>query len=400
MDKKMNRLSFAVVALALLIGGLFLFKNNVGKDIGKTIEEQKGTNPQGGEAVGFPLKLPQGFTIGIFVKNLGSPRDLAFSPQGTLLVSIPKDGKIVVLPDRNSDGKADEVKDVLTKLNRPHGLAFFANKLYVVEETRVVRYIWDEATFIATVDKVLFDLPKGGNHVTRTIAFTQNGQMFISIGSTCDVCFEKHEWLAAVVISDKDGNNPRLFAKGLRNSVFIAINPTTDELWGTEMGRDFLGDNLPPDEINIIRDGRDYGWPLCYGNKIHDTNFDRGSKVSPCEATESSVYGIAAHSAPLGLAFIDSPQFPKEWKGDLLVAYHGSWNRSTPIGYKVVRLNVEGNRITGEEDFITGFLPANEKHNGPNSALGRPVDLAFDKEGSLYISDDKAGIVYKVIHQE
>ena len=154
------------------------------------------------------------------------------------------------------------------------------------------------------------------------------------------------------------------------------------------MGRDYLGDNLPPEEINIIRDGANYGWPICYGNKIHDDKFDTNQYIrDPCEDSVSPIFEFPAHSAPLGLTFINSPQFLTDWQGDLLVAYHGSWNRSTPAGYKVVRMKVAGNTITGAEDFITGF----------GQALARPVDLIFDSQGSLYISDDKAGVVYKII---
>lgn len=364
--------------------------------------------PTVGESPDLPFQLPEGFKIGIFAPrqssgqaSLGGVRDLEFTPGGTLLASIPSSGRVVALPDKDLNGVADEVRDVISSLDRPHGIAFYSEgtssayngNLFIAEETRVVRYRWDENTLSVTQDKILFSLPKGGRHFTRSIVFDKNGRMFVSIGSTCDVCFEKHPWLAAIIVSDSEGNNPHLWAKGLRNSVFIAINPTTGELWGTEMGRDFLGDNLPPDEINVIWEGKDYGWPICYGDKIHDNNFDpSASSGQACRNTEAPVYEIAAHSAPLGLTFINSPQFPKEWQGDLLVAYHGSWNRSSPIGYKVVRLNVDPDSIgvRGEEEFLSGFLSGSQ-------ALGRPVDVIFDKQGSLYISDDKAGVIYKII---
>lgn len=366
------------------------------KNIVEIIENQK-INEQVGLPVEFPLKLPSEYNIGIFAKQLGNARDLEFSPNGTLLVTIPAEGKIVALPDHDNNGEADLQYEVVSGLRRPHGIAFHPfessqgknGKLFIAEETQVSRYNWDEETYRATLDKVLFSLPAGGQHTTRTLAIKPDGTLFVTLGSTCDACFERHPFLAAVIVSDINGKNPQLFARGLRNSVFITLNPKTNELWGTEMGRDHLGDNLPPDEINIIRDGREYGWPVCFGDKIYDRKF--GSK-SPeyCENTESPIYEIPAHSAPLGLTFIDSPQFPESWQGDLLVAYHGSWNRSTPIGYKVVRLNVEGNRILGEEDFLSGFLQGSE-------ALGRPVDVIFDEKGSLYISDDKAGAIYKVV---
>lgn len=371
----------------LVIGSLLFIKQKVG-DVRPAILPPAKDVGSVGDPLDFPLKVPEGFRIGIFAKGLGNPRDLEVSSKGTLLISIPSQGRIVALPDRDGDGKADQMVDVLTNLNKPHGIAFFNEKLFVAEETRVVRYLFDEETLTAQEEKILFPLPTGGNHITRSLAFNKQGRLFVSIGSTCDVCFEKHEWLGAIVVSDENGSNPRLFAKGLRNSVFITIRPKTNELWGTEMGRDFLGDNLPPDEINVMKERKDYGWPVCFGNKVYDTAFGQQTKAY-CASTEPPAFEIPAHSAPLGLTFIESQTFPKEWEGDLLVAYHGSWNRSTPIGYKVVRLDVDGEKILKEEDFIAGFLQG-------NAAVGRPVDLIFDKKGSLYISDDKAGIIYKV----
>lgn len=356
------------------------------EDLTSEIEKQNT-----GEEVDFPLVLDQSLKIGVFAKNLDKPRDLQFSPGGNLIVSLPESGKVVVVVDANSDGVAEETKEILSSLTRPHGLAFHNNKLFVAELTQVNRYTWNEEGLKATFDKKLFDLPSSNGHVTRTLAISPSGILYVTVGSTCNVCFETHELLAAVGVSDTEGNNLRLFAKGLRNSVFLKLNPETQEVWATENSRDLLGDNVPPDEINIIRDGQDYGWPVCYGNKSHDKSFDREEEyVSRCQNTIAPLFEIQAHSAPLGLNFINSAQFPAEWQGDLLVSYHGSWNRSVPTGYKVVRLEVDGNTISKQEDFLTGFL------QGSNAA-GRPVDLEFDKNGSLYISDDKANAVYKIV---
>lgn len=371
-----KRIFLLIILLLIIYGGWILFKNQVG-DIRPAIlpplQTPKSEERQADKPFDTPIRIGADQRVKVLASGLGSVRDLEISPGGTAVASIPSSGRVVGLKEGN-------VKNLLTGLNRPHGLAFFDGKLFVALETRVVRYFWDENNLAAKEDRVLFDLPKGGNHVTRTIAFDKDGQMFVSIGSTCDVCIEKHPFLASVIVSDQDGNNPRVFSRGLRNSVFITINPKTGELWGTEMGRDFLGDNLPPDEINIIRDGKDYGWPLCFGNKVRDSKFGAGSQARPCEATEAPIYEIAAHSAPLGLAFHED---------NLYVAYHGSWNRSTPIGYKVVRFKVSGNSISDERDFIIDFLQDSQ-------VIGRPVDIIFDKDGNIYVSDDKAGVVYKV----
>jgi len=340
-----------------------------------------------GQQIDIPLKLSGDYKIGIFAKDLGQARDLVLSPDGTMLVSDPEGGRVIAMPDKNNDGVADENIILLEGLRRPHGIAFFKSWLYVAEEDMVVRYQFDEVNLKVKKDRLLFALPRGGQHFTRSITFDKNGKMFVSLGSTCDVCFEKHPWIAAVIISDFDGKAPEIFAKGLRNAVFLTTNPQTQEIWTTEMGRDFLGDNAPPDEINILKKSANYGWPVCYGNKVYDQSFAQETPTY-CEGTVAPVYTIAAHSAPLGLKFVSSKLFSK-WNGDLLVAYHGSWNRSTPIGYKVVRLDVEDGVVKSEEDFVTGFLDGSQ-------AYGRPVDMEFDKSGYLYISDDKRGEVYIV----
>lgn len=191
-----------------------------------------------------------------------------------------------------------------------------------------------------------------------------------------------------MLISDLDGSNIQVYATGLRNSVFFAFDKS-GRLWGTDMGRDNLGDNLPPDELNIISIGSDYGWPYCYGKNVRDSKFFSGEKVTYCAATQETAYDFPAHVAPLGLAFINSAMFSAADQGDLLVAFHGSWNSSTPVGYKIVKLSILGNSVVGMSDFLDGWLQA-------NGVLGRPVDLVFDKAGALYISDDKAGVIYRL----
>ena len=388
---------FIVLLLTpVLVVLFFYFKYKIGNprpiflpapDVTKLIDENN-------QSVDSPFTLPPNLKIGIFAKDLGNVRDLEISPSGIVLASITGAGKVIALADKDNDGKADQVKDVLTGLNRPHGLAFYLDKLYVVEETRVVRYYWDKDSLSATPDKFLFSLPTGGGHFTRSIVFDNKGTMYVSIGSSCDSCFENHEWLGAVVSSDVDGNNPKLYAKGLRNTTFLTVNPITQTVWATEMGRDFLGDSLPPDEINILKLG-DFGWPVCYGDKTHDSSFDPEKKYADrCRQSIAPIYNICAHCAPLGLAFINSPKLPQAWQGDLLVALHGSWNSSKPVGYKVIRLDVEDEEVVGEEDFLTGFLQSEELR--PDQTLGRPVDLVFNKNGDLLISDDKAGVIYRV----
>lgn len=355
----------------------------------KGIQGNRASSISSGKIPTISFNLPKGFVIHLFAVGIGSARDLQFSPGGTLLVSDPSAGSVYVLPDKNNDGVADMTKTIISGEHRPHGLAFYKNKLFVAEVDRVVRYGWDEKNLMATKEKVLFSLPENLDHNNRTIVFDNSGRMFVSVGSTCNACNESDPKSGTIVVSDSEGNNPTVFAKGLRNAPFMQINPLTGDLWATGMGRDNLGDNLPPDEIDIIKQGKDYGWPNCYGNKIPDTNFNPNAN---CENTEPPIYEIPAHNAPLGLVFIRSKQFDASWQNDLLVAYHGSWNSTVPVGYKVVHLKVRQNSIISSDDFMTGFI-----EKGAISgflANARPVDMEFDNSGNLYLSDDKAGNIY------
>ncbi|MFA9288706.1 MAG: sorbosone dehydrogenase family protein [Weeksellaceae bacterium] len=389
---------FGVIALVVLLS--FVIQRYIGdirplfspsSDI--TLERTKST-PKPGSKAAFDevdLTVPDGYRIGLFAEDLGNARDLQFTPAGTLLISDTSGGNVRALPDANQDLVADENKIILENLNKPHGLAFYENKLYVVEETQVVRYSWNEETRTAAQEQKILDLPAGGRHFSRSMIFDDQGNLYISLGSTCDVCVEKEAWIGTTIITNAQGQNPRVFAKGLRNAVFLTQD-AEGNIFGTEMGRDFLGDTTPPDEINLLTDGGDYGWPLCYGNKVHDTEFDTNTYIrDPCEDTIAPAYEIPAHSAPLGLTFVESTQMPDDWQNDLLVVYHGSWNRTTPTGYKVVRLNRDGNKFTSEEDLVTGFLKG-------STAAARPADVTFDEAGSLFISDDKSGAVYVMIN--
>lgn len=342
-----------------------------------------------GQVPSIPFTLYNNFTIHIFATGLNNPRDMKFTPEGTLLVSSPKEDAVYALPDKNNDGVADRTVPIISGENHVHGLAFFNNQLFIADVDKIVRYNWNEQAVTATKDKTLFSLPQNNDHNNRALVFDKNGNLFISVGSTCNVCHEKSPFSATIIVSNANGENPHVFAKGLRNAAFLAIQPTTGALWATEMGRDYLGDNTPPDEINIIKENNDYGWPYCYGDKIHDNQFEPLHSHT-CGNTTAPIYEIPAHSAPLGLTFINSSQFPPNKQGDLLVAYHGDWNRSTPIGFKIVLLKVRGKNIVGTEDFLTGFLQSPIAQE----ALGRPVAMVFDKKGNLFVSDDKAGDIY------
>lgn len=403
-----------VVAVGLIGAAHFWWKNlrgigpalaPVSGDIAAQLETvpkpmETGTSTWGmANPAGLPLTLPSGFQISVFAKELGGPRVLAFDPKGVLLTSISSKGKVVALPDRNSDGVADEVVTVVERLDRPHGLAFRCEgercTLYVAESGQVATYDYDATTFKATNKQKIIDLPAEGGHWTRTLLF-YNDRLFIAIGSSCNVCVEEDDKRAKIFSAHPDGSDLKEYARGLRNSVFLTVHPTTGKIWATEMGRDLLGDNTPPEEINVIEEGKNYGWPICYGKNIHDTEFDKNTYIrNPCQEPfeTPSTIDMQAHSAPLGLAFVPS-SWPEEFRDDLLVGFHGSWNRAEPTGYKIARLKLDANgSFQGQEDFISGWLTKDGK------ALGRPVDVVFHEQ-DLFISDDKAGIVYRVAYQK
>ena len=240
------------------------------------------------EAQGGPkLKVPPGFAIDVFANKVGSVRFMAVDPSGTLLVSEPSAGRVLALPDKNADGKADSVQTVVTGLDQPHGLAFHEGGLYIAETSRVQRFAYDPATMKATQPTVLARLPSGGGHWTRTVVFGPDGLMYVSVGSSCNVCRESDKRRAAVLRFNADGSGETIFASGLRNAVGLAFHPTTGVLWATVNERDWRGDDVPPDYVTEIREGAAHGWPDCMtvrGRVITNTSFAKGAtcdKVTP-----------------------------------------------------------------------------------------------------------------------
>jgi glucose/arabinose dehydrogenase len=341
------------------------------------------------------LKAPPGFHISVFASDVDGPRMMAFSPGGVLLVSESGEGRVAAFPDSKNTGKAEREVTVLKGLNEPHGLAFYEGKLYVAENDKVRRYDWDEANLRASNPVKIADLPAGGGHSTRTLLF-RGGKMYVSAGSSCNVCIERDPRRAAVLEFNPDGSNQKIFAKGLRNAVGLAVNPKTDTVWATVNGRDWLGDDLPPETIyDLGKDGGDAGWPYCYGDRVPDSNFTKPGDDRCRNVFEPKVQ-MQAHSAPLGLTFYEGSQFPADYQNNIFVAFHGSWNRSVPTGYKIVRVKLDdkGQPQGGAQDFITGWLAPGETKKG--RWMGRPVGIVFGNDGSMYLSDDAAGVIYRI----
>src|SRR6266699_2968814 len=330
---------------------------------------------------GHTLYVPSGFSVNLFAEGLYDARSLALAPDGSVFVTLSSDdGEIDQLVDADGDGVADARNTVLSGLSFPFGLAFRGDTMYFAEETAVRRLDPGATTPVTLVSS----LPSGG-HVTRTIAFGPDNLLYVAIGSSCNVCDDEPP-RAAVTRYNLDGSNPHTLATGLRNSVGMAFHPTTGELWANNNDRDDLGDDLPPEHLNILRDGAWYGWPQCYLPGEANPEYPGAD----CSSVEPPALTFQAHSAPLGLAFYTGAMFPAEYRGDAFMTNHGSWNRSVPVGATVARVQVQNGRPTTVEDFVTGWELAD------GSRWGRPVSLLVMPDGALLVSDDLGGRIWRV----
>lgn len=344
-----------------------------------------------GYAGELKLNVPADVQLTVFADQLEGARHMAFDDAGVLFLSRKRQGTVIALPDGNHDGKADSSVPILDNATNPHGLAFVqldnGYYLYVAEEHRVIRMKRTAKPFTyGAPETIVPDIPTGG-HSTRTIKI-KDGQLYLSVGSSCNVCIEDNPLRAAIWRYDLDGKNGKRFAQGLRNTVGIEFSPYSGELWGVNAGRDMLGDDHPEEELNIIKQGKHYGWPYCYENRRPDPDY---GKKFDCAKSEPPAQTFTAHTTPLGLAFYQKGNLPAKYDHSVFIAFHGSWNRSVPAGYKVMRviLNDKG-EIQSQEDFITGWLmPSGRKQ-------GRPVDAQLSPAGDLYISDDGRGAVYLI----
>jgi glucose/arabinose dehydrogenase len=356
-----------------------------------------GAPPVPSESVAGALTLPRGFTIGRFAAGLPNARFLRVTDAEDVVVSQPREGRVtLVFRDSNGDGASDGSAALLTGLDRPHGLALRDGFLYVAEMTAVGRIAFDAVTrkTAGAFERVITGLPSGGNHWTRTIGFGPDGFLYVSVGSSCNVCVEEDPRRAAISRYDPATWRGSVFASGLRNSVGFAWRNveasagTTHELFATDNGRDLLGNNFPPCELNRVVEGGFYGWPFANGTRVPDPDLGQ-AREREIAASLPPVHNFAAHNAPLGIAFLEAANTPGEYRGAALVALHGSWNRTSKDGYKVVSLHWDAQGGITQSDFLTGFLRNEE-------VIGRPVDVAQGRDGSIYISDDFGGVVFKV----
>jgi glucose/arabinose dehydrogenase len=343
---------------------------------------------------GFLPKVPSGFQVNIFAKDFKNPRFLAVAPNGNIFVADTGAGQVIVLRDSKNTGGAQEREIFAEHLNRPFGIAFHNNYVYVGNTNAVVRFKYDKETSKRTgpVEKIM-DLPPGGGHFTRTVAFSKDGsKLYISIGSSSNIDFEKDARRAAVLVSDPDGKDSRIYASGLRNAVGLAIEPVTGDVWVSVNERDELGDNLPPDYLTSLKDGGFYGWPYSY---IGDNVDPRVKPQRPDLVSKAIIPDVllGAHVAPLQFTFYTGTVFPSLYRGGVFLAEHGSWNRSTRAGYQVVFVGFrDGKAVENPEPFLTGFVADPKGKN----VYGRPVGVAVAPDGALMVSDDGAGVIYRV----
>ena len=347
------------------------------------------------------FKLPPGFVASVYATGLGKARLLHMTVEGDLLVTQPRQGQVTLLKrDSNRDHLPDGQVVLLKDLTRPHGIELVDGWLYIAESNQVGRIAFDTATGQVSGDYqvLLPNLADHGGHWTKTLRAGDDGWMYYSSGSTCNVCEEDDPHRAAISRFKLADEKPvlKVFATGLRNSVGLDWSPWEQALYATDNGRDWLGDEYPPCELNKITLNGFYGWP--YINGFGDLDPDYGQGRGALLATAiNPVHGFRAHNAPLGMRFIRQTVLPAGYQRAALVALHGSWNRSTRDGYKVVSLHWQADGSVQERDFMTGFLRSDDQQG--EQVIGRPVDIAEGNDGALYVSDDYSGTIFKVMYQ-
>ena len=379
MRRVANLAIFAVIGLLIVAGVLWIFRGQALRLAGANFDT--GAAQVGGATV------PDGYTVAPFATGLAGPRFMAVAPDGTLLVAERGADRVVALPDHDGDGVADESIVVGTGYDAAHSLAFGADGTLYIAGMRTLFAVDLGADLRERSRRVLLDLPPGGAHTTRTVAVLPDGRLLVSVGSSCNVCVEKDPRRAVILVADADGANSRVLMRGLRNAVAVTVDPVTGTAWATNNGRDLMGDDVPPETLYRVDDGADAGWPRCHAGAIVDPDFgttpDPTTGLVGCEGVVSPAATFQAHMAPLGLAF---------WDGAAYIAFHGSWNRSTKVGYMVGRLPWSADGPAGElAPFLAGFL---DDASGDSS--GRPAGLIVGSDGALYVSDDKAGAIYRV----
>lgn len=336
------------------------------------------------------IRLPGGFQIAIYSDRTPNVRALAVGEDGTVYAGTTKAGKVYALRDRDGNGVAEEVQTIASGLNVPNGVAYRNGDLYVAEIQRIIKFAGIGARLHKPpAPTVVYDgFPDALHHGWKYLRFGPDGKLYAPVGAPCNICLSENEVFATLARMDPDGKNFEIVARGVRNTVGFDWHPETGKLFFNDNGRDELGDDRPPDELNAVPEiGRHYGFPFCHGTDIGDPVF---GERRPCSEFVGPVWKYPAHVAALGMRFYTGQQFPEEYRNRLFVAEHGSWNRTQPQGYRVIVLQFRDGAPVGERIFAEGWLQAD------GTVLGRPVDVLQLSDGSLLVSDDQRGAIYRI----
>lgn len=336
------------------------------------------------------LVLPEGFSISVYATGVANARSLARSPGGVVFIGTQRAGKVYAVKDGDGDGRAEQVFTVAEGLNMPNGVAWRDGALYVAEVNRILRFDDLEDRLDDPPEPVVLNdsLPADRMHGWKFIRFGPDGRLYVPVGAPCNIC-DVEDPYAAILSMEPDGSDLRVFARGIRNTVGFDWHPETGELWFTENGRDMMGDDVPPDELNHAPEaGLHFGYPFCHGSGIEDPE-----KAEPgrCDAQRPPVQELGPHVAAVGMRFYTGSSLPKSYHNQILIAEHGSWNRSEKTGYRLTVVRLDDSGGTSYETFVEGWLQG-------KSAWGRPVDLLVLPDGALLISDDRQGVVYRLAY--
>lgn len=366
---------------------------------GKTFSAQSNTLIPAGERptdeLIASLEVPAGFEVGVFADNLGNARILAQGDDGTVYVTRREEQDVLALVDEDGDGAADDMRSVAENLPYVNGVTVYEGMVYLATDTSVYRAPVRANGDFGPLEVLIADLPDAGQHPNRTLAVGPDGMLYITVGSTCNTCQETNPENATILRANLDGSEREIFASGLRNTIGFGWQPETGVLYGMDHGSDNHGDDTPPEELNRLELGSDYGWPFCYGDRQVDAYFSMMPTGSTgperCAQTQAPVLTYQAHSAPIGFVYYTASQFPAEYQNDAFIAMRGSWNREPAVGYKVVRLHFENGEPVAFEDFLSGFL----LEDGVTQ-FGRPAGLLVAQDGALLVADDTGGVIYRV----
>jgi len=335
------------------------------------------------------IEMPPGFQISVYADNVPGARSMALSPSGVLFVGTRQTGRVYAVVDQDRDMRADRVITLAEGLDLPNGVALWEGDLYVAELSRILRYAQIESHLQAPPKpEVVYDrFPKDRHHGWKFIRFGPDGRLYVPVGAPCNVCLRDNTIYASITRMNRDGSGFEIFAHGVRNTVGFDWHPQTGQLWFTDNGRDWLGDDRPPDELNVATtSGLHFGFPFCHGGVLGDPAF--GSQKA-CDQFTPPAVALDAHVAALGMRFYTGNMFPDAYRNQIFIAEHGSWNRSDKVGYRLTLVRMNGGRVMSYEPFAQGWRIG-------NSAWGRPVDVEVMADGSLLVSDDKNGAIYRI----